>query len=123
MLRLQAGSLDMLQNEVRPEDYVAARKAEQQGSLKVIELGVGTDADAFWFCLKPEAKTTDPKFVFVQRREFRQALSQAVDREEFARTVYFDEAVPIWGPITPGNQAWFTPNLPRYPPDLALQNA
>jgi len=123
MLRLQAGSLDMLQNEVRPEDYVAARKAEQQGNLKVIELGVGTDADAFWFCLKPEVKTKDPKFAFVQRREFRQALSQAVDREEFARTVYFDEAVPIWGPITPGNRAWFTPNLPRYPPDLARAKA
>ena len=123
MLRLQAGSLDMLQNEVRPEDYVAARKAEQQGSLKVIELGVGTDADAFWFCLKPEVKTKDPKFAFVQRREFRQALSQVVDREEFARTVYFDEAVPIWGPITPGNRAWFTPNLPRYPPDLAKAKA
>src|SRR5678816_2805701 len=40
------------------------------------------------------------------------------DREEFARTVFFDEAVPIWGPVTPGNKVWFTPNLPRYAPDL-----
>jgi peptide/nickel transport system substrate-binding protein len=123
MLRLQAGSVDLLQSEVRPEDYVAVRKAEQQGRLKLIELGVGTDADAFWFCLKPEVKKNDARFAFVQRREFRQALSHAIDREEFARTVYFDEAVPIWGPITPGNKAWFTPNVPRYAPDPAKAKA
>jgi peptide/nickel transport system substrate-binding protein len=119
MVRLEAGSLDMLQSELRPEDYVAARRAEEQGKLKVIELGVGTDPDVFWFGLKPEAKKNDPRFAFVQQREFRQALSHAVDREEFARSVYLDEAVPIWGPVTPGNKEWFTPNLPRYPPDLA----
>jgi peptide/nickel transport system substrate-binding protein len=119
MLRLESGTLDMLQSELRPDDYVAARKAEAKGNLKVIELGVGTDPDAFWFCLKPEAKKNDPRFAFVQKREFRQALSHAVDREEFARDVFFDEAVPIWGPVTPGNKVWFTPNLPRYAPDLA----
>lgn len=118
MIRLEAGSVDMLQSELRAEDYVPARRAEAEGRLKVIELGVGTDADAFWFCLKPEAKKSDPRFPFVQRREFRQALSHAMDREEFARTVYFDEAVPVWGPVTPGNKIWFTPNLRRYAPDL-----
>jgi len=118
MLRLEAGALDMLQSELRPDDYVTARKAESQGKLKVVELGVGTDPDAFWFCLKPEAKKNDRRFAFVQRPEFRQALSHAVDREEFARTVFFDEAVPIWGPVTPGNKTWFTPNLSRYSPDL-----
>jgi peptide/nickel transport system substrate-binding protein len=123
MIRLQAGALDMLQSELRPDDYAAARKAEATGNLKVIELGVGTDADAFWFCLKPDAKKNDPRFAFVQQREFRQALSHAVDREEFARTVFFDEAVPIWGPVTPGNKLWFTPNLPRYAPDLAKARA
>ena len=119
MLRLEAGALDMLQSELRPDDYLAARRAESKGSLKVVELGVGTDPDAFWFCLKPEAKKNDRRFQFVQRPEFRQALSHAVDREEFARTVFFDEAVPIWGPVTPGNKTWFTPNLARYSPDVA----
>ena len=56
---------------------------------------------------------------FLQKREFRQALSHAVDREEFAQTVFLGEAVPVWGPITPGNRPWFSPNIPRYPYDLA----
>ena len=36
------------------------RRAEEQGQLRLIELGVGPDADAFWFCLKPEVKGKDP---------------------------------------------------------------
>jgi peptide/nickel transport system substrate-binding protein len=37
-----------------------------------------------------------------------------VDREAFANTVFLGAAVPIHGPVTPGNQRWFWPNLPRY---------
>jgi peptide/nickel transport system substrate-binding protein len=33
--------------------------------------------------------------------------------------VFLGAAVPIWGPVTPGNRPWFTPNLPRYPHDEA----
>jgi peptide/nickel transport system substrate-binding protein len=119
LLRLQAGETDLTHSELRPDDYIPVRRAEEQGRLTMIELGVGPDADAFWFCLKPEAKGRDRRFPFLQAREFRQALSHAVDREAFARTVFLGEAVPIWGPITPGNRLWFSPNLPRYPPDLA----
>lgn len=120
LLRLESGAIDMTQDALRPEDFVAARRAEQQGTLKMIELGVTPDPDGFWFCMKPDAKKTDPRFAFVQKREFRRALSHAVDREEFAETVYLGEATPVWGPITPGNKVWFTPNLPRYPPDIKI---
>ncbi len=68
--------------------------------------------------MKPEVKKGDRRLSFVQKREFRQALSHAVDREEFAQTVFLGEAVPVWGPITPGNKPWFSPNIPRYPHDL-----
>jgi peptide/nickel transport system substrate-binding protein len=119
LLRLTSGATDITHSELRPDDYVPARRAEEDGKLKLVELGVGTDADAFWFCLKPEKKRSDARFAFVQKREFRQAISHAVDREEFARTVFLGEAVPIWGPITPGNKPWFSPNVPRYPYDVA----
>jgi peptide/nickel transport system substrate-binding protein len=115
LLRLQSGALDLTSAELRPEEFVTVRRAEQQGSLKMIELGVSTDADALWFCLKPEAKKTDPRFAFVQKKEFRQALSHAVDRETFAETVFLGAAVPVWGPVTPGNKEWFWPDVPRYP--------
>jgi len=115
LLRLQAGDLDLTSSELRPEDYVPVRAAEEQGRLRLIELGVGTDADAFWFCLKPEVKQgKDPRFAFVRQPAFRRALSHAIDREAFAETVFLGAAVPVWGPITPGNTQWFRPDLPRY---------
>jgi peptide/nickel transport system substrate-binding protein len=119
LLRLTSGAIDLTHSELRQEDFVPARRAEQEGRIELVELGVGPDADAFWFCLKPEVKAGDPRFAFVQKREFRQAISHAVDREAFARTVFLEEAVPVWGPITPGNRLWFSPNVPRYPHDVA----
>ena len=123
LLRLQSGATDVTQDALRPDDYVPVKRLEQQGTLTMQEIGVATDADAFWFCLKPEARRKDPRWSFVQRPEFRQALSHAVDREEFAQTVFLGEAVPIWGPITPGNKEWFSPNVPRYPYDEAKAKA
>jgi peptide/nickel transport system substrate-binding protein len=119
LLRLQSGATDLTHSELRSDDYIPVRRAEEAGTLTMVELGVGPDADAFWFCLKPEKKGRDPRLAFVSRREFRQAISHAVDREEFARTVFLGEAVPIWGPVTPGNRLWFSPNVPRYPFDRA----
>ena len=46
------------------------------------------------------------------RKEFRQALSHAVDREAFSDAVFLGTAVPIHGPITPGNKEWFWPSVP-----------
>ena len=118
LARLEARAIDVTADALRPEDLLAARRAQQQGTLTVTELGVATEADAFWFCLKSDAKKNDKRFAFVQKPEFRQALSHALDREAFVRDVYLGEGVPVWGPVTPGNKPWFTPNLPRYPPDV-----
>lgn len=123
LLRLQSGATDLTHSELRSDDYIPVRRAEEEGKLRMVELGVAPDADAFWFCLKPEVKGRDPRFAFTNKREFRQAISHAVDREAFAQTVFLGEAVPIWGPITPGNKMWFTPNLPRYPHDVMRAKA
>ena len=117
LLRLQSGATDLTSSELRPEDYVSVRDAEQQGRLQLAESGVGPDADAFWFCLKPEVKAKDPRLAFVRRPEFRQAISHAVDREAFVKTVFLGAGVPLWGPITPGNTRWFWSDVPRYPHD------
>ena len=123
LLRIQSGETDLTSGELRQEDYAPIRRAAEEGRLRLIELGVGPDADAFWFCLKPDATRADPRAVFVQRPEFRKAISHAVDREAFAETVFLGAAVPVWGPVTPGNTRWFWPDVPRYPPDEARARA
>lgn len=120
---IESGDTDLTFSELRPEDYAPIRRAQEDGRLRLLELGVRPDADAFWFCLKPDATRSDPRAAFVQRREFRQAISHAVDREAFAETVFLGAAVPVWGPVTPGNTQWFWPDVPRYPHDDARAQA
>ncbi len=119
ILRLTSGDLDLTQNELRPEDYLPVKRAADQGQLRLVDLGVGPDPDGFWFCLRREAKQKDPRFAFVQQVQFRQAISHALNREQLAETVFLGAAVPVWGPISPGNTLWFSPDIPRYPFDLS----
>jgi peptide/nickel transport system substrate-binding protein len=38
--------------------------------------------------------------------KFRQAISQAIDREAIVRLVYQGRGAALWGPVTPGNRRW-----------------
>ncbi len=114
LVRLQSGQFDMLQQQIRPEDIATLRPLEQQGKLKLLELGVSADADLFFFNLRSSYWDKDARRDWITRKEFRKAISHAIDREAFANTVYLGAGVPIWGPVTPGNQKWFSPNVPRY---------
>jgi peptide/nickel transport system substrate-binding protein len=121
LLRLQAGEIDMLAQHVRPGDLATLRPLVTEGKVNLIELGVGTDPDVFFFNLRDRHWARDPRSAWITRRELRQAISHALDREAFAETVFLGAAVPIWGPVSPGNTGWFSPNVPRYPysPDKA----
>jgi peptide/nickel transport system substrate-binding protein len=114
VVRLQAGQSDFMQQPLRSADVETLRPLEAQGRVQVIELGVSPDADSFLFNLRPEKWAKDPRSRWLPRKEFRQAISHAVDREAFADTVFLGAAVPVHGPITPGNSQWFWPSIPRY---------
>lgn len=114
VVRLQSGQADMLQQSLRAEDLAGVRPLVVDKRLQLIELGVSTDPDAFFFNLRPAQWAGDPRGPWMTRDEFRRAISHAVDREAFAETVFLAAAVPIHGPITPGNRRWFWPDLPRY---------
>ena len=81
---------------------------KRQGALRLIELGVATDADAFWFCLKPEVKKKRPalRVRAEAASSGRRSRTRSIARRS-RETVFLGEAVPVWGPITPGNQPWF----------------
>lgn len=123
ILRLQAGSLDvMTQADIRPEDLAALRRLRDQGAVQLAEAGVSVDPNTLWFNLTPGAplQKTRP---YLQRVEFRQAVSYAVDRDAIVNTVYLGAAVPIYGPATPGNKVWYSSTAPTYPHDVARAKA
>lgn len=114
LVRLQSGAVDMLQQALRAEDIATVRPLVADERLVLLELGVSTDPDSFFFNLRPAKWAADPRGAWIARDEFRQAISHAVDREAFAEAVFLAAAVPIHGPITPGNRRWFWAGVPRY---------
>lgn len=116
-LRLDAGSIDLMSNaDIQPGDYARFKRLSDQGRLQMLDGGVGLDPNVLWFNLKPRPGHTKP---WILRKEFRQALSYAADRQALADTVYLGAAVPIYGPVTPRNATWFSSSAPAYPHDPA----
>jgi len=118
IVRLQSGDVDLMQSPVRAEDLASIQPLVSDGRLQLLELGVSTDPDVFFFNLRAPYWATDPRRDWITTREWRQAISHAVNREWMAESIFLGAAVPVWGPVTPGNREWFSPNVPRYPHSL-----
>ncbi len=117
LLRLQSGQLDCIQSEVRPEDYAMLKQAESAGRVRIYDLGAGLDADSLWINLRRDAKIPGSRRAWLQHVELRRAIAEAIDRREFSDVVFFGAAVPVFGPVSPANRAWFDPQVPTPPFD------
>ena len=119
-LRLETGATDLMSNaDIQPNDYARFKRLSDEGRLQLLDGGVGLDANVLWFNLK---RAGDQK-PWLRQKEFRQALSFAVDRQVLADTVYLGAAVPVYGPVTPRNATWFSTSSPTYPHDRARAQA
>lgn len=122
-LQMQQGALDaMVNGEIRPEDVVAFRRLAAQGSLRLIEAGVSLDPNLLWFNLSP-SRRADPRDAWLRHRSFRQGVSCAIDRDAVVNTVHLGAAVPIYGPVTPGNKTWYSGGRPACTYDAARARA
>jgi peptide/nickel transport system substrate-binding protein len=116
-LRLEAGEIDLMSNaDIRPQDHAAFRRLAEQGRLKMTEVGIGLDPDFLAFNLRPAAGRR--RAPWLERKEFRQAISCGVDRQAIVNTVYLGAAVPIFGGVTPGNKRWHA-DVPSCSADVA----
>jgi peptide/nickel transport system substrate-binding protein len=123
VLRLEAGSIDLMtQADVRPQDLAALRRLRDQGAVQIAEVGIGVDPNMLWFNLAPSPAARKAK-PYLQRTEFRQAISYAVDRAALVNTVYLGAAIPIYGPVTEGNRMWYSGAAPTYAHDAAKAKA
>ncbi len=115
-LRMEAGDLDLMVNgDIRPEDHAGFKRAADAGRLRLVEVGIGDPGPYFlWFNLSPSRA---PGKAWLDRREFRQAVSHAADRQTIADAVFLGEAAPVYGPISPGNRTWYSDGVPRYAHD------
>jgi peptide/nickel transport system substrate-binding protein len=111
-LRLQAGDIDLMANgELRPTEYESFRKLEAAGRLRLHPIGLSLDPDFLWFNLADGPPPGSGRELLAQKG-FRQAVSLALDRQAVANIVYLGNAVPLLGPIGPGNTTWYSADTP-----------
>jgi peptide/nickel transport system substrate-binding protein len=123
ILRLEAGSTDLMTHaDIRPEDLAALRRLRDQGALQIADVGTGVDPNMLWFNLTPGSKLQKSK-PYLLRAEFRQAIAYAIDRDAIVNTTYLGAAVPLYGPVSPGNRTWYSDSAPKYPHDAARAKA
>lgn len=110
ILRMQAGSADLITSRARVEDLASLQSLSSAGKIVLHEPGYSIGPDMFWFNLDPASKTARER-PWIQREEFRHAVSQALDRTAVVNTVFLGEAIATAGPITPGHGEWYTADL------------
>jgi len=121
MARLDQNTLDIV-DRIRPSDY-AARHAQQEGAVRVYDLGPGLSTDHLWFNLNGGEQNGKPivdpvKSAWFGDVRFRRAISFAIDRETIAASTLQGLATPLYGFVSPGNRAWYAEDIPRTPYDL-----
>lgn len=122
VLQLKAGKSDLMTDRVRFEDLASLQEAEKDRIVALHDAGISIAPDMLWFNLRPDAAFTRTK-PWLQREEFRRALSHAVSRTAIVNTVFLGEALEIAGPITPGHGDWYADDIPKpeFDPDQATK--
>jgi peptide/nickel transport system substrate-binding protein len=126
-----AGELDGLDN-VKPEDYKQYAADQKAKSFTLHEVGTSFNTNFLWFNLNrvrvPEkgkkvgAPLVDEyKYAWFSNRDFRRAISMAIDREAIIKGPFFGYGVKGWSILTQGNERWYdsTITAPDHDPESA----
>ncbi len=123
-LKFEAGEVDAL-DDVKPENYQTYENNQAKGNFTFHSLGPALNTNFFWFNLnrvrepKPGKRVGEPyvdpvKYAWFSDRDFRKAVSKAIDREAIIKSVYYGHAVKNWSTTTAGNRTWHTPEAVHY---------
>jgi peptide/nickel transport system substrate-binding protein len=123
-LKFEAGEVDAL-DDVKPENYETYEKGHQKGNFTFYDLGPALNTNFFFFNLNRvrDGKSgkrigstyMDPvKYAWFSNRDFRRAVSKAIDRDAIIKSVYHGYAVKNWSTTTPGNKIWGSPQPDGY---------
>lgn len=119
LLRFRRGELQLI-NRLDAEQF---DRLQHENPAVTRNAGTGLDAEELWFNQSPAAPVAEYKKAWFAAKEFRQALSMAINRADLCRIVYAGYAKPAYGPVSPSNHFWFNSSLadPKYDPQGALR--
>jgi peptide/nickel transport system substrate-binding protein len=119
LLKFTRGDLDLI-NSMDADSFDRLSRSYPD---KVHDAGASLDSEQMWFNQVPGAPIPAYKLEWFQSRNFRRAVSSAINREDLCKVVYNGHARPALGPVSPANKFWFDAHLQpvRFDPAAALQ--
>ena len=120
LLRFQACELDLLDQLLRPEDFL---NLERRGDDQIVLDNAGPSSNLliYWFNLNTgEDPATGKSYLSPQGRdwftqmEFRQAVSTAISRDTIVKNVYLGQARLAWTLIPSSIRTWHADDVPQY---------
>jgi peptide/nickel transport system substrate-binding protein len=133
-LKFRAGGVDAV-DDVKPENYQWYEENHDKGNFTLHDLGASQGTHLIWFNLNkvqppvqgaktlPRKRVGEPfvdpvKYEWFNNRDFRRAVSMAIDRDALIKSVYFGYGEKNWSQSTSSNRVWYTPDVikPDYNP-------
>jgi peptide/nickel transport system substrate-binding protein len=115
VIRFQSGDTDVV-SRLSAENYAVLDRDKSAG-YRLTDVGPSLEYSLLFFNLNDLSARSLPavarKQEWFRRREFRQAVSAAVDRDGIVRLVYQGRATALGSHVTPGNKLWVDQTLPR----------
>jgi peptide/nickel transport system substrate-binding protein len=87
------------------------QRLAKESPSEAIDSGASFDVEFIWFNQVPTAPIPAYKREWFQNRNFRLAISEAINREDICRIVYLGYAKLALGPFSPANRFWFDQKL------------
>ncbi len=106
LLKYSLGEIDYM--GVRPQDVLFMSRVKE---TTLYDLGPTPSTTFLVFNQNPSSSIPKHKLKWFQNREFRRAISHAIDREGMCYLVYNGLAEPLYGPVTPANRPYYTEGL------------
>jgi peptide/nickel transport system substrate-binding protein len=107
VLKFESGESDVI-SQLGAENFSVLSR--QQKGYAMTDAGPGLEYNFLFFNLNDPGEKASPetrrKQQWFREVKFRQAVSNAVDREAIVRLVYQGRGSAIWGLVAPGNRRW-----------------
>jgi peptide/nickel transport system substrate-binding protein len=115
LIRFRQGDIQLVEN--MPPDLYEQLHSEEPAAAR--DLGPSIEAEELWFNEVARSPLPAYKKAWFRSRNFRRAISMAINRPDLARVAFRGHATPSVGMLSPANKFWFDKNLKPLPFDPA----
>jgi peptide/nickel transport system substrate-binding protein len=115
MLRFRRGEVQLI-NKLEPEFFERLAAEDRAAAYNA---GPSFESEQMWFNQTASAPLAEYKKAWFRSKNFRNAISYAIRRDDLVKIAFQSLATPAAGPISPANVFWYNHALKPRPHDSA----